>query len=88
MFVLAYVLHTRLVQAQDATLAAKIREYLRPFFEGNNFMRTVLIAPGDRTLVSQAYGLGNHSLHVVNTPSTRFPIEGGSPEHQCEQIDK
>jgi CubicO group peptidase (beta-lactamase class C family) len=63
-----------LSQAQDTSLAGKVKRYLQPFVQGNNFIGAVLIAQGDRILVSQAYGQANYSLHVANTPATRFHI--------------
>jgi CubicO group peptidase (beta-lactamase class C family) len=59
---------------QDDTLGTRIDQYLAPFVQGKNFTGAVLIAKGNRTLVSKAYGEGNYSLHVPNTPDTRFHI--------------
>ncbi len=60
--------------SQDQDLQQKVDAYLAPFIQGKNFTGAVLIARGGRVLVNKGYGEANYSLHVNNTPATRFHI--------------
>jgi CubicO group peptidase (beta-lactamase class C family) len=63
------------VSAQAVTpLERKVDAYLRPYIDFHTFSGVVLIAKGDRVLLSKAYGMANYELGVPNTPNTRFAI--------------
>jgi CubicO group peptidase (beta-lactamase class C family) len=62
------------VSGQDRSLERRADDYLAPYVKGKNFLGAVLIAQGDRVLVSRAYGEASYELHVPNSPTTRFHI--------------
>ena len=62
------------LNAQDKTLADRVDGYLAPYVAGNNFLGAVLIAKGDKILVSRGYGNASYEFGVANTASTRFHI--------------
>src|SRR5215475_11528030 len=70
----ALVLAATPLPAQDSALEEKVDAYLAPYVQGKNFLGAVLIANGDRVLVSRAFGEASYELRVPNSPRTRFHI--------------
>jgi CubicO group peptidase (beta-lactamase class C family) len=69
-----WLLVSSFAAGQDKILEQKVDAYLEPFVQGKNFIGAVLIAKGDKVLVSKGYGEANYVFHVANTPETRFHI--------------
>src|SRR5687768_17501300 len=57
--------------AQDT---ARMDEVVRSFADQNQFMGAVLVARGDQTLFSKAYGSANLEWKIPNTPNTKFRL--------------
>ena len=57
--------------AQDV---ARMEQVVESYVSDKSFMGSVLVARGDRTLLSKGYGSANLEWGVPNTPSTRFRL--------------
>lgn len=55
-------------------LERKVDAYLRPYIDFHTFSGAVVIAKGDRVVLSKAYGMASYELGVPNTPDTRFAV--------------
>src|SRR5437762_2481284 len=60
--------------AVDASLAAKVDAYVKPYVESNNFSGSLLIAKAGRIVLSRGYGMADYELSVPNSSRTRFHI--------------
>lgn len=60
--------------SEGESLEAKVDAYLKPYLDMNCFSGAVLIAKGDRVLLSKGYGMANYDLDAPNTPKTKFKI--------------
>jgi CubicO group peptidase (beta-lactamase class C family) len=60
--------------APDASLAAKVDAYVKPYVESNNFSGSVLIAKAGKIVLSRGYGMANYELSVPNGARTRFHL--------------
>ncbi|HSA92706.1 MAG TPA: serine hydrolase domain-containing protein [Terriglobales bacterium] len=75
LLLLAFLLFAPAASSQnDPALEAKVDAYVKPYLESHNFSGSVLIARGDKVLVSKGYGMANYELDVANTPHTKFQI--------------
>src|SRR6266404_1504781 len=60
--------------AVDASLAAKVDAYVKPYVESNNFSGSLLIAKAGKIVLSRGYGMANSELSVPNSSRTRFHL--------------
>jgi CubicO group peptidase (beta-lactamase class C family) len=70
--IILFFLLSVLCVAQD--IAAKVDEYINAQMKLGNFSGSILIAQGDKILVSKGYGMANLELDVSNTPQTKFRL--------------
>lgn len=72
------LLSFRPVVAQNATPSAQSVEeidvYIQKIVEKEQFSGAVLVAQGEKVLLSKGYGLANREWDVPNTPQTKFRI--------------
>ncbi|HWT11342.1 MAG TPA: serine hydrolase [Allosphingosinicella sp.] len=62
------------VPVPDRQVASRVDEYMEALLRVRGYGASVLIARGDRVIVSRGYGLANAELGVANTPETVFRI--------------
>jgi len=65
------LLLTATVFAQDP---ARLDQIVQSYVASDHFMGTVLVAKGDKVLLSKGYGSANLEWNVPNAPSTKFRL--------------
>src|SRR5262245_60634270 len=65
---------TAQTRPSDQEIFERVDEYMRTATASGLFMGTVLVARGDRGIVSKGYGMADLEHDVPNTPRTKFDI--------------
>jgi CubicO group peptidase (beta-lactamase class C family) len=60
--------------SSPSELETKVDACLAPYIANRDFSGAVLIARGDKILLSKGYGMANYELGVANGPDTKFRI--------------
>lgn len=60
--------------AHSYDLRPKLDSCVKAFAEQGKFSGSVLVAKGDKILLSKGYGMANYELDVPNTPRTKFRL--------------
>ncbi|MFH1940981.1 MAG: serine hydrolase domain-containing protein [bacterium] len=55
-------------------IEAKVDAYVKPYIDAGGFGGSILIARGDKILLSKGYGMANVEFSVPNSPKTKFQI--------------
>ncbi len=66
--------HSSTAPPGPAPNTARMEQVIRSYVAKNQFMGTVLVARGDRILLSKGYGFANLEWHIPNSPDTKFRL--------------
>ncbi len=70
----------------DQTIVSKADDYLKPLVKEGRFSGSVLLARGDKVILSKGYGMANLEYGIPNTPQTRFRIASLTKEFTATAI--
>lgn len=68
------------IQAENVNLDQKINDYLKPLLDEDLISGSILIARGDRVLVSKGFGPANREYNMPCTPHTRYRLASVSKQ--------
>jgi CubicO group peptidase (beta-lactamase class C family) len=71
---LALTLVNSAASAAPTSIERQVDRYLAPLLSTNNFSGTVLVAQGDKIVLTKGYGRANVEHNVGNSPATVFQI--------------